>query len=65
MTTTRYTAILSSHNQELATSFGDDFMKLLVRLLSLLEHESSSAVGKIIETRTGKIVHQCRKSASE
>lgn len=61
----RYTAALYCNDQLIAKSYGNDFSYLMVKLLTGLERENSSASGKIIDNLTGKVIHRCRKTCFE
>jgi hypothetical protein len=61
----RYTARVVLGEQVILVISGDDVNKLMAALLEHLDREHTNAKGEIVETLSGKVVHQCCKQASE
>lgn len=61
----RYTARIRFDDEIVRVISGNEINKLMAQLLQYLENEGSTAMGEIIETDTGVILHQCRKQAPE
>ena len=58
----KYTATLYCNNQKLITRSGDNFRKIRVSLLVLLEESITGAYGMITDNDDGSIVQKYRKA---
>ena len=61
----KYTASLYYNEQLLDSQSGDDFRRLMAKLLNQMDISCTSTYGTIRDNRHGKVIHRCRKTTIE
>lgn len=57
----RYTATIYFSNLQRIKSKSNDLNKLILYIVTILEHHTDYINGIVLDNQTGRVVHQCRR----